>query len=215
MKIAKITQTLRRLAKSSAYIDSGLVAGYMLGGALFAGWIAYETRFVINPVWLGGSILVVLMYQLMIYWLLLQYFEVERIMGIFTINIVSLLLIVWLVGAVAQINLPTSLPVLTWVGGVTGQSILSSDPGWVALSYSVIAMLCGIAGTCVMTVIEMVPLAEWAKRRMRLDRADLWIDVTLHRLSGWVALRELAWILFPLSLLSGLLVLVVGGAALL
>jgi hypothetical protein len=210
----KITQTLRRFAKSSAYIDSGLVAGYVLAGALFAGWIAYETRFVINPIWLGGSIMVVLLYQLMIYWLLLQYFEVDRIMTIFTLNIVSLLLIVWLVGAVAHINLPTSLPVLTWAGSVTGQSILSSDPGWVALSYSVIAVLCGTAGVTLVALVETLPGVAQLKRKLALDKIDLLIDVLLHRLSGWVLLNASAWVMLPLSLLAGLLVLVVGGAAL-
>lgn len=210
----KITQTLRRFAKSSAYIDSGLVAGYVLAGALFAGWIAYETRFVINPIWLGGSIMVVLLYQLMIYWLLLQYFEVDRIMTIFTLNIVSLLLIVWLVGAVAHINLPTSLPVLTWAGSVTGQSILSSDPGWVALSYSVIAVLCGMAGVTLVALVETLPGVAQLKRKLALDKIDLLIDVLLHRLSGWVSLNASAWVMLPLSLLAGLLVLVVGGAAL-
>jgi hypothetical protein len=210
----KTLQGIRRFARSTAYIDSGLVAGYALGGALFATWIAYETQHVINPIWLGGSIGVVLLYQLMIYWLLLQYFEVDRIMTIFTINIVSLLLIVWFVGAIAHINLPTSLPVLTWIGGVTGQAILSSDPGWVAMSYSVLAVCCGAVGLFVVSLIEELPGTTWLKRKMRLDHVDLWIDTTLHRLSGWVTVNTLAWVLLPMSLLAILLALIVGGAAL-
>lgn len=210
----KTMQKIRRFAKSSAYIDSGLVVGYALGGALFTVWIAYETRHVINPIWLGGSIAVVLLYQLMIYWLLLQYFEVDRIMTIFAINIASLLLIVWFVGAVAHINLPTILPVLTWIGGVTGQAILSSDPGWVAISYSVLALCCGVAGLFTVSLFEELPGASWLKRKMRLDQVDLWIDTTLHRLSGWVSLDTFAWVLLPMSLLAILLALVVGGAAL-
>lgn len=210
----KMTQTLRRFAKSSAYIDSGLVTGYVLAAAVFAAWIAYETRFVINPVWLGGSIMVVVAYQLMIYWLLLQYFEVDRIMTIFTINIVSLLLIVWLVGVVTHINLPATLPVLTWAGSVTGQTILSSDPGWVALSYSAIAVFCGVIGVVMAGLVEAFPGVAALKQKLALDKADLLVDVLLHRLSGWVSLNASAWVMLPLALLAGLLVLVVGGAAL-
>lgn len=208
-------QRKQRLSKSTAYIDSGAVGAYFIGVLAFATFVAVATADVISPWWLSGSIIAVATYQLLIFWLILQAWEINKIFGIFTLNILSLSIVFFLVETVFSVQLPIDLPVLNVIVSAYGLSAESMSPGSVALSYSVLALLVGTIVSGLYSVIDNIKPTMKLKRLLGLDKVDEFIDHTLERFSAFIDVKPFAWVGTPLVLLAVLLVIVVGGASLL
>ncbi|MFZ1250375.1 MAG: hypothetical protein WAR37_02925 [Candidatus Microsaccharimonas sp.] len=205
----------KRTPYSTAYIDSTLVVAFLAGLVAFAVWIAWQTAGVINPWWLGGSIIAVGIYQMLIFWVMQQYWEADRILGIFTTNIVCLGLILGLVGVVFGIRLPVDLPILNFTLYLAGIEATSFSPGAVALSYGFIGLIVGIVVALIVATFENSRFIKHLKQLLRLDRLDLRIDLLLDRYSFWMEnYSKTAWIVTPTVLLIIVTVLVVGSAAL-
>jgi hypothetical protein len=205
----------KRYSESSAYIDSTLVAAFVIGLIAFATWIAFETSSVINPLWLGGSIIAVGIYEMIIYWLMRQYWDVHRIFIIFIINIVSLGLILGLVGIVFDVRLPVDLPVLNFTLYLSGIEATSFSPGAVALSYTVIGLFSGYVVMLIAMLIENTRPAMKIKQWFKLDRLDYIIDTKLDKHSFFLENTSFFWLVAPIILLVALNVVVVGSASLL
>lgn len=210
-----MTDKLKRFATSSAYIDSSMIGGFMLGVLVFAGWIGYETGQLVSPAWLTVSIVAVVLYQITIFWLILQYWEPDRILGIFTSNLICLGLIVMLVELVSGVVLPNHLPVLSVLAHTAGYSVTSFSPGAVAISYAVIALIVGLLAAGLMSWIEKLPLYSLIIKRTGLAKLDLMIDYHLDKFSVWLDVHKYGWLVVPQVLLAIMLVLVVGLAAIL
>ncbi len=204
-----------RYKKSDAYIDSSQVAGFLFGVIIFAAWIAYATRGVIAPWWLGTSIVVVTLYQMTIFWLIRQYWEPDKILGIFTSNIVCLGLIFALISYVSGVTLPTDLPILNFTLFLAGIEATSIQPGAVALSYAALALWVGLVGAF---IVMLVDGSKWFKKLMKLSglsKLDLMIDWALDKYSLMMDQGDRAWLITPQIALVITLTVVVGLATLL
>lgn len=209
------TATLKsRHAWSPAYVDSTMVVLFILGAAIFSFGIAYATRFTISPLWLGPSIMAIVLYQLAILWLIRQYWEVNRIMFIFTTNVICLGLIFGFFEFIFSVRLPTDMPVLNYILHAYGITVTSLSPGVVALSYATVAILSGGIMLLNAVWIERLPGYEKVKRLLRLDTIDLLIDHRLDSYSFWMDRGEKAWLMTPQVLLVATLVVVLGLAVL-
>lgn len=204
----------KRHAMSPAYIDSSLVTGYLLGVILFSVWIAAITQNVINPVWLGVATASVAIYQMLIYWLLRQYWEPDKIFFIFTTNIASLSIILLAVGLMTGIQLPADLPVFSVIIWLAGLQATVYDPGLVAVSYALIALITGLLGVFFVALFDDSPVIMKLKKVLGLARLDLLVDKALDKYSFWMDRGSRAWLVTPLVLLILLSVIVVGGAGL-
>lgn len=204
-----------RFKVSSAYIDSGLVTAFLVGVVSFSVWIGYETRAVIPMWWLSPSIIAVVVYQMLIFWLLLQYWEADRVLFIYTSNIVCLGLILGLVSHFWDVTLPLSLPILNLSASMMQVYGLESfDPGAVALSYGAIGLGCGLLLLLSYGFIDRLAFIKNASTSLGLDKIDLRIDVLLDHLSTWIAHGSYGWIVIPQVLLVITVTVVVGLAAL-
>lgn len=208
------TATKKRYASSPAYVDSTMVVLFIFGAAVFAGGIAYMTRTTISPLWLGPSIMAIVLYEMAILWLLRQYWEINRIMFIFMTNVVCLSLIFMFFEFVMNARLPTSMPILNYILYAHGIKAESVSPGLVAMSYAELALICGLIGLFNAVWIERLPGYEWAKRTLRLDRLDYVIDRRLDDYSFWMDKGNLSWLVTPQILLVITLAVVIGLAAL-
>lgn len=209
-----MAKLLKRARLPDAHIDSTLVAAYALGAAVFAIWIAYMTRNVINPFWLGASIITLALYQVAIFWVMLQSWEIDRIMTIFAINILSLGMIMNLVSYILNVRLPVDLPVYSTLISLAGFEATSASPGAVGLSYAVLAFFAGAIMMFMVSWIENARIVTILKRKLHLDKADLRIDVALEKASGKIEDIPAAWSIAPLSLMVVAMIVVIGGAAL-
>lgn len=210
-----MTKGLRRFTTSSAYIDSGMIGAFILGVAVFALWIALETGQLVSPYWLGISIVSIVIYQLAIFWLILQYWEADRILGIFTSNVLCIGLIIALVEFISGVNLPNRLPVLSVIAHNFGYSMESFSPGAVAFSYAVIALFAGLIALGFMVAIERLSIYRYIVKLFHLDKVDLALDYYLDKLSIWLDEHAYGWLIVPQVLLVTLLTIVVGLAAVL
>jgi len=204
-----------RHAWSPAYIDSGLIGAYILGVIIFAVWISYITQAVIAPWWLGTSIVAVTLYEMMILWLIRQYWEADKIFAIFTSNIVCLSLVFLIVELVTQVRLPTDLPAFSVLVYLSGIEATSVNPGVVAVSYALIAVFSGLIVMSLYALVDNTAAVTRLKRALMLDKIDLAIDSFLDRYSFWMLNRRYPWFVTPQVLLVLLLAVVVGLAALL
>lgn len=204
----------QRNSYSGAYIDSTLVAAFIIGLVAFAVWIAYETSAVINPWWLGGSIAAIGIYQMLIFWVMRQYWDVHRIFIIFIINIISLGLILGLVGLIFNVRLPVDLPILNVTLYLAGIEATSFSPGAVALSYSVIGILSGSIAAFIAMLVENTRPVVKVKKWLKLDTLDLIIDNKLDDNAFFLENDALFWMAVPTILLVIINVVVVGSAAL-
>jgi hypothetical protein len=204
---------MKRFRTSTAYIDSYQAGIYVLFAAFIAGWIAYETRYVINPWWLGGSIIVIFVYILLVLWLLAQFNDADRIFATYTTGIICFGMIVSLVAYVSGVQLPTSLPVLSLYAYFLNSSLTSFDPGMVAISYAFIvgaaALLIAVPFTLLDNTRPVRKMITWFK----LDRLDYVIDTTLDQFGYWVDTGKYGWALVLVGMLSVVCLIVVGGAA--
>lgn len=207
----KSATKLKRHKTGSAYIDSTLAVGFLLGVLACSIFIASISWRAINPWWLGTAMATVAIYQMMIIWIINQYWDPFRIMGVFLINIAYLAIIIGIVPMIFQVQLPQALPIL---GGWTqyGITILLTNPGAVAISYGVLAMYAGGAFMFIFSYIEKIPGVARAKKALRLDVVDLWVDVLLDRFAFWIDTQSRPWFLVPLILLVTLCAIVVGSA---
>ena len=205
----------QRYSYSTAYIDSTLVVAFIAGLVAFAVWIAWQTAGVINPWWLGGSIIAVGIYEMIIFWLMRQYWDVHRIFIIFIINVVSLGLILGFVGIVFGVRLPVDLPILNVTYYLAGIEATSFSPGAVALSYTVVGLFSGFIVMLIAIAIEDTRLAKRLKKQLKLDKLDLVIDTKLDDNSFFLENSSMFWVIAPIVLLIVLNVVVVGSASLL
>lgn len=204
----------KRKIHSAAHIDSTLVAAFIVGLVTFATWIAWETSGVINPWWLGGSIIALGIYQLMIFWMMSQYWDAHRIFTIFTINIASLGLLLGLIGLVLDIRLPVDLPVLNATLHIAGIEATSFSPGAVALSYTVAGLFVGYIFLLIAMLVENTRPIVRLKSVLKLDRLDHAIDNSLDAHGFWLENSRLFWIGAPMLLLAIVAAIVVGAASL-
>lgn len=204
----------KRHASSPAYIDSTMVVLFIFGAAVFAAGIAYATRNTISPLWLGPSIMAIVLYEMVILWLIRQYWEVNRIMFIFMTNIVCLSLIFAFFEFILNVRLPTDMPVLNYILYSYGIQAESVSPGIVAMSYAELALICGLIALFNAVWIERLPGYEWAKRKLRLDALDYVIDRRLDDYSFWMDNGKRAWLITPQILLVITLAVIIGLAAL-
>lgn len=204
----------KRHTYSTAYIDSTLVVAFIAGLVAFAVWIAWQTAGVINPWWLGGSIIAIGLYQMIIFWLMRQYWDVHRIFIIFALNIVCLGLILALVGFVFDVQLPVDLPILNTTLYLAGIEATSYSPGSVAISYTVVGLFCGYFVMIAAMFVENTRWAKKVKKWLRLDRLDLAIDTKLDDGAFAVENTWYVWLITPIVLLVLLNIVVVGSASL-
>lgn len=205
----------QRYSSSDAYIDSTQVAAFIIGLVAFAIWIAWATAQVINPWWLGGSIIAIGVYEMIILWFMRQYWDVHRIFIIFLMNILSLGLILSLVEVVFNVRLPVDLPILNLTFSLAGIEATSLSPGAVALSYAIIGLISGFISVFIAAVVENTRLAKNIKTWLKLDQLDLAIDTKLDNNSFWLENSSFFWLIAPIALLIALSVVVVGSASLL
>ncbi len=204
----------QRSRMPDAHVDSTLVVMFSIGVVLFATWIAYETRNVISPYWLGSSIAVLALYQLAILWMLRQSWEIDRIMTIFSINILSLSTIMNTVSYVLNVSLPTNLPFHSVLIHLAGIEASSTSPGTVALSYTMIAVIVGSVVMVIAGLVEDTKPVCRVKRLLKLDKLDLRIDLALEKVSGRLEDVPAAWLVVPLGLMAVAMIVVIGGAGL-
>jgi hypothetical protein len=206
---------LKRYASSPAYIDSIKVSVYLAIGLGVALWFAVILRNVINPWWLGGSIAMIFVYQLFIFWLMRQFNDSTRIFVVFIFGLISLGLIASLVAWVTGVRLPTDLPVMAYLYGFYPVYMTTFDPGTVAIYYASFAQIvAGIVSVPLWLLGDSRPVRK-VLRDSWLARIDLVIDVYLDKISFKLDNGQHGW----LAVLTGAIVLavgtVVGAAALL
>lgn len=204
-----------RFKTSEAYIDSSMIVAFMLGVAVFAAWIVYETRDVIAPWWLGPSIFTVVIYQMTIFWLIRQYWEVNKILGIFTSNLICLGLILALVSYVTGITLSTDLPVLNIILYLAGIEATSIQPGAVALSYATLALFAGLIAAVIIRLFDRTKAFKRLMQTTGLAKIDLYVDWLLDKYALMMDQGERAWLITPQIALIITILIVVGLAALL
>ncbi len=213
MSMSMIRQ--KRHSFSTAYIDSTLVVAFIIGLVAFAVWIAWETANVINPWWLGGSIIAIGIYEMIILWFMRQYWDVHRIFIIFIINIICLGLILSFVGYVFNVRLPVDLPILNVTLYLAGIEATSFSPGSVAISYTVIGLFSGYITMFISMAVENTQPVKKIKKWLKLDQLDLIIDSKLDDNSFLLENSSFFWVIAPIALLVLLNVVVVGTASLL
>lgn len=204
-----------RYERSDAYIDSSQIVAFLFGVVVFSSWIAYQTREVISPWWLGVSIVIVTIYQMVIFWLIRQYWEPDKILGIFTSNLMCLGLIFALVSFVTGITLPTDLPILNFTLYLAGIQATSIQPGAVALSYAVLAIWVGLVAMFVFGLVDRTKAFKKIMKVTGLSRVDLHVDWLLDKYSLIMDQGDKAWLITPQAALIVTLTVVVGLAALL
>lgn len=201
---------MQRYKTSSAYIDSYTAVIYVAVAAALAGWIAFETRDVINPWWLGVSIVTLFVYFGIISWLLNQFHDVNRIFTIYGVGILCLGLIVSLVAYVTGIRLPTDLPILSYFAS----GLESYDPGSVAISYAIIVMLAVFVLSLPLLLLDDTRFMRRLVMVLHLHKLDYIVDRTLDWLGYKLDLGTHSWLVVLFTLLVIVNVIVVGGAAL-
>lgn len=205
---------MQRYRTSSAYIDSFVAAFYIIAAAGLAAWIAYETRAVINPWWLGGSVVLLFVYALLILWLLRQFSSPDRIFITYTTGIICLGMVLSLVAYISHVRLPTDLPVLGLFIYLAGLQLESFDPGAVAISYAIVVGLGAFIIATPFLFLDNTRLVRWLVKTLRLDRLDYIVDASLDRFGYWIDAGRHGWLMVVLGLLAIVSLIVVGGAAL-
>lgn len=203
----------KRYNYSPAYIDSGIVTAYFTGVIAFAVWIAWQTADVISPVWIALSIVAISSYQMGIFWLLRQYWEIDRIFSIYINNITCLGLYFLAAEYITDVKLPVELPIINLTLYLMGVEATSLSPGAVALSYSLVAIICGAIVAVVIGMFEDSGWMKKVKHTIGLERIDFMIDKVLDKLSFWMDRTSYEWLSIPLVMLVGVLVVVIGLAA--
>lgn len=200
----------KRYKRSSAYIDSGMISAGFIGVLIFAFWIGFETREAIAWWWLSLAIVTITVYQMMIFWLIKQYNEVDKIFGIFISNLLCLSLILILVNVAIDVQLPIGLPTYSIFLYLYGYAAFSTEPGVVALSYGALGLLSGAIVACIYHLVDDTSLATRVKHWLRLDEFDLLIDLALDRFSLWIDTARYSWVVVPQILLVIVLTIVIG-----
>lgn len=209
----KQPRILKRHKVSSAHIDSTGAVGFVVGALACSIFIAAISWRVVNPWWLGTAMMAVALYEIVIIWAMNQFWDTTRIFAVFLVNMASLSLIIGLVPLFFEIELPQALPVLGfWTQ--YGLEITLKNPGVVAVSYSSLAIMCGLFSQTAFVLLEKASIVTKIKRTLRLGTIDLWVDVMLDRFAFWMDTASKPWFLVPLVLLVILCVIVVGSAAL-
>ena len=207
-----MARRLKRFRMPGAHIDSTLVVAYAVGVIAFAVSVAYATRGVISPYWLGTTIVALALYQLAIFWVMLQSWEIDRIMTVFVINILSLGIIMSAISYLLNISLPVDLPVLSIMVHLAGIEATSASPGAVGLSYATLAIQVGLLLMIVVSQIENMRYIDRAKKILRLDEVDLRADIALEKISGSLEDVPGTWLIAPLGLMVIAMLVVIGGA---
>jgi hypothetical protein len=205
---------MKRFRTSSAYIDSFVVAIYIIAAACLAGWIAYETRGVINPWWLGGSVTVIFVYLLIIAWLLGQFHDVDRIFFTYMTGVLCLGMILALVVYISGVQLPTDLPVLSFLAYLAGMQVESFDPGAVAISYAVVVGFGAVIVACPFLFLDNTKPVRFLVKKLKLDHLDYFIDSSLDYLGYRLDTGRNGWLMVLFGLVALVCLVVVGGAAL-